>query len=208
MELAVFLVFLGTTLAVVCSPGPAAICVASQGAGNGVSKSFSGVIGIASANVVYFAMSATGVAALVIASHQVFNLIKWVGVLYLVYLGAGAILGTAGGLKISRGVSMSRRKLFTQGFIVEFANPKALLYFAAILPQFIDPAHPVLPQILIMGGVTVMIDLSVYTGYAYLAHRLINGGVNQRVVKTINVFSGSALLFAAFKMMRVSNAAV
>ena len=144
MEFAVFLVFLGTTLAVVCSPGPAAICAASQGAGNGVAKAFSGVIGVAAANAVYFAMSATGVAALVIASHQVFNLIKWVGVFYLVYLGAGAIFGRAGGLKIARGVSMSRRKLFVQGFIVEFANPKALLYFAAILPQFIDPARPVL----------------------------------------------------------------
>lgn len=207
MEFSVFLIFFGATLAVVCSPGPAAICAASQGAGNGLSKAFSGVIGIALANVVYFALSATGIAALIITSHQIFNLIKWVGVLYLIYLGAGAIFGTAGGLKIARGASMSRHKLFLQGFIVEFANPKALLYFAAILPQFINPANPVWLQILIMGGVTVVIDLTVYTGYAYISHRLINGGVKQKIVKLINVFSGSALLFAAYKMARVTNAA-
>lgn len=206
MELGVFWLFLGATLAVVCSPGPAAICVASQGAGNGLWKAWNGIAGVAFANVVYFALSATGVAALIIASHQIFNLIKWVGVIYLIYLGAGAILGTAGGLKITRGASLPRRKLFLQGFIVEFANPKALMYFAAILPQFINPANPVLPQILIMGGVTVVIDFTVYTGYAYLAHRLINGGIKQRVVKAINVVAGSALLFAAFKMMRVTNA--
>ena len=206
MELSVFWLFLGATLAVVCSPGPAAICVASQGAGNGLWKAWSGIAGVAFANVVYFALSATGIAALIIASHQVFNLIKWVGVIYLIYLGAGAILGTAVGLKITRGASMPRRKLFLQGFIVEFANPKALMYFAAILPQFINPANPVLPQTLIMGGVTVVIDFTVYTGYAYLAHRLINGGIKQRVVKAINVVAGSALLFAAFKMMRVTNA--
>ena len=207
MELSVFLIFFGATLAVVCSPGPAAICVASQGAGNGVSKAMSGIAGVAFANVVYFALSATGIAALIIASHQIFSLIKWVGVIYLIYLGAGAILGTAGGLKIGRGASMPRHKLFAQGFVVEFANPKALMYFAAILPQFINPADPILPQILIMGGVTVVIDLSVYTAYAYLAHRVIEGGIKPRIIKAINVVAGSALLFAAFKMMRVTNAA-
>jgi threonine/homoserine/homoserine lactone efflux protein len=208
MDIAVFWLFLGATLAVVLSPGPAAICVASQGAGNGVRKALNGITGIALANAVYFALSATGIAALIIASHQVFNVIKWVGVIYLIYLGAGAILGTAGGLKISRGASMPRKKLFVQGFVVEFANPKALMYFAAILPQFVNPANPILPQILIMGGVTVVIDYTVYTGYAYLAHRLINGGIKRRVVKAINVVAGSALLVAAFKMVRVTNAAV
>lgn len=206
MDIAVFWLFLGATLAVVLSPGPAAICVASQGAGNGVRKALNGIAGIAFANAVYFALSATGIAALIIASHQVFNVIKWIGIIYLIYLGAGAILGKAGGLTITRGASMPRRKLFLQGFIVEFANPKALLYFAAILPQFINPTDPILPQILIMGGVTVVIDFTVYIGYAYLAHRLINGGVKPRVVKAINVLAGSALLFAAFKMMMVTNA--
>jgi threonine/homoserine/homoserine lactone efflux protein len=167
----------------------------------------SGIIGIALANVVYFSLSATGIAALIIASHQAFNLIKWVGIIYLVYLGAGAILGKAGGLKIEQGISMPRKKLFIQGFIVEFANPKALLYFAAILPQFINTQDPILPQILIMCGVTVLIDLTVYTAYAYLAHRLIQSGVKQRIIKTINVLSGSALLFAAFKMTWVTNVA-
>lgn len=205
MDISVFWLFFGATLAVVCSPGPAAICVASQGAGNGVRKALMGITGIALANAVYFALSATGIAALIIASQQVFNLIKWVGVIYLVYLGAGAILGTAGGLKIERGASMSRKKLFLQGFIVEFANPKALMYFAAILPQFVNPADPILPQILIMGGVTVVIDYSVYIGYAFLAHKFINGGVKPRVIKTINVVAGSALLFAAFKMTWVTN---
>ncbi len=208
MDIAVFWLFLGATLAVVCSPGPAAICVVSQGAGNGLRKALNGITGIALANAVYFALSATGIAALIIASHQVFNLIKWVGVIYLIYLGIGAIIGTTGGLQIKRGDSMPRRKLFLQGFIVEFANPKALMYFAAILPQFINPANPILPQILIMGAVTVVIDYSVYTGYAYLAQRIINDGVKPRMIKTINVVAGSALLFAAFKMMRVTNDAV
>ena len=208
MDIAVFWLFLGATLAVVCSPGPAAICVVSQGAGNGLRKALNGITGIALANAVYFALSATGIAALIIASHQVFNLIKWVGVIYLIYLGIGAIIGTTGGLQIKRGDSMPRRKLFSQGFIVEFANPKALMYFAAILPQFINPANPILPQILIMGAVTVVIDYSVYTGYAYLAQRIINDGVKPRMIKTINVVAGSALLFAAFKMMRVTNDAV
>ena len=144
MDVTVFWLFFGATLAVVCSPGPAAICVVSQAAGNGVQKAMSGISGIALANAVYFALSATGIAALIIASHQVFNLIKWVGVAYLTYLGVGAILGKAGGLKVKQGETMPRKKLFLQGFIIEFANPKALMYFAAILPP-VSYTHLTLP---------------------------------------------------------------
>ena len=86
MELSVFWLFFGATLAVVCSPGPAAICAASQGAGNGVPKAWYGIAGIALANVVYFALSATGIAALIIASHQIFNVIKWVGAVSYTHL--------------------------------------------------------------------------------------------------------------------------
>ena len=97
-------------------------------------------------------------------------------------------------------------KLFTTGFVVEFANPKALLYFAAILPQFIDPTRDILPQILIMGLVTLMIDLIVYAVYARLGHALATSGAKPWIVKSVNRVAGSALLFAAFKMARVGPA--
>lgn len=204
MELTTFLLFFVTTVIVVFSPGPAALTVASQGSGNGVKYAIFGVFGVAFANVVYFALSATGIASLIIASQLMFSIIKWIGVGYLIYLGLSAIFSKSGGLKVQQGKKEKRFVLFSKGFIVEFANPKALLYFAAILPQFINLQNNILPQILIMGMVTVVIDITVYTAYALLGHRIANSGVKGWVVKYINRIAGGALLFAAVKMASVS----
>lgn len=207
MELQSYLIFLLTTLIVVLSPGAAAIWVASQGAGNGLKRAAFGVFGIAFANVIYFALSATGIAALLIASNFVFSVIKWVGVGYLVYLGGTAIFSKSGGINVTAGgAQKARAALFTQGFIVELANPKALLYFAAILPQFLDLSRAILPQIALMGATTIFIDVSIYSAYAYMGERLTRGGIRPRIVGMINKLAGGALLFAGFKMASLSAA--
>ncbi|MEM9571535.1 MAG: LysE family translocator [Pseudomonadota bacterium] len=206
MDLQIFMLFAITTFVVVFSPGPAAITAASQGAANGVWRASFGVLGIAAANAVYFALSATGIASLIIASHTLFSIIKWVGVAYLIYLGGAALFSKTGGLKVQAGQRSRRSTLFATGFTVEFANPKALLYFAAILPQFIDPTRAILPQILMMGGLTLAIDLVIYSVYAQLGHALATSGAKPWIVKSINRLAGSALLFAAFKMARVGPA--
>lgn len=203
MDASVFYLFVATTFAVVLSPGPAAICVASQGSGNGWQRAFAGVLGVASANVVYFAFSATGIAALVLASHLLFSIIKWCGIAYLVYLGISAFT-SHGGLQINKGAPKKRSRLFLQGFVVEFSNPKALLYFAAILPQFINVDKPILPQILIMGVITVMIDLSIYTIYVLAGDRVAKSGIKGRTLRLMNATAGAALLIVAYKMMFVS----
>lgn len=205
MEFGTFILFAITTFVVVFSPGPAAITVTAQGSGNGVGRAQFGIIGIASANVIYFALSATGIASLIIASNTLFTIIKWVGVAYLAYLGLNAIFSKTGALKVEPGTKDTRRTLFAKGFIVEFANPKALLYFAAILPQFLDPSAPIAPQIAIMGLTTLVMDVVVYSAYALLGQTITQSSVKPWIVKTLNRTAGSALLFAAFKMVRVSN---
>ncbi|MEM6638581.1 MAG: LysE family translocator [Pseudomonadota bacterium] len=202
--MSVFLLFVITTFVVVCSPGPAAISVTSQGAANGYWRAAAGIAGVASANVVYFVLSATGVASLIIASDGLFTLIKWLGVVYLVYLGAGALVGSSGGLSIEPGREAGVRALFTKGFIVEFANPKALLYFAAILPQFLDPSQPVLTQLLIMGATTLALDVAIYSVYAFLGQSIARRGIRGGLMRLLNRAAGSALLFAAFKMTKVA----
>ncbi|VAW05402.1 hypothetical protein MNBD_ALPHA04-856 [hydrothermal vent metagenome] len=200
MEPGIFILFALTTIVVVFSPGPAAITIASQGSRNGVKYAIFGVFGVAFANAVYFALSAMGIASIIIASHLIFSIIKWVGVAYLVYLGLSAIFSKSGGLQISQGKKGNPLTLFSKGFIVEFANPKALLYFAAILPQFINLDSNILGQILIMGLTTIVLDITAYTAYAFLGHRITSSGVKPWVIKTINRTAGGALLFAAAKM--------
>ncbi len=205
MQLETYLVFLVTTAVVVFSPGAAAIAIASQGAANGGRRALGGVFGIATANAVYFALSATGIASLILTSNLVFSAIKWVGVGYLVWLGLTSLLTRSGAIRVKPGQAQSSvSALFAQGFIVEFANPKALLYFAAILPQFLDVHSAILPQILLMGATTYLIDLTSYTAYAFLGDRLTRGSVRKRLVTLVNKSAGLALLYAGFRMASVS----
>ena len=203
MELGIYLVFFLTTAVVIFVPGPAAITIAAQGASNGCKRAAFGTLGVASANAVYFILSAMGIASLLIASSFVFNAIKWVGVAYLVYLGLSAIFSKTGGIQFPNGHLQSAVSLFGRGFLVEIANPKALLYFAAILPQFLDVSKPILPQILLMGGTTVVLDLIAYSLYAYAGDRLTSGRVKDWIVRLINRVAGGALLLAGARMASV-----
>ncbi len=199
------LLFLATTIVVVISPGPAAIVVTGEAASNGFKKSFSVILGIAIANVVFFALSATGIAALIIASNVLFTAIKWIGVAYLLYLGFGAIMGSAGPLTISpsRREVASYHKTFIRGFILEASNPKALLYFSAILPQFIDISRPVLPQFAMLCFITLIIDLCCYSLYAYLGNKSNKVAISPFIIKSINRTAGGLLIFAGVKMATV-----
>lgn len=201
----IYLVFLLATAVVVFTPGAAALAMASQGAANGGRRALAGVLGVAMANVVYFALSATGIAALIVASNLLFSVIKWVGVAYLVWLGLTALLSDAGPISAAPARERSSlTRLFALGFVIEIANPKALLYFAAILPQFLDAEAPVLPQILIMGATCLAIDLTVYSAYAFLGGRIAQGGLRGWAVRALNKTAGGALLLTGARMASVS----
>ncbi len=205
MELSAFLLFAITTFVVVFTPGPAAIAIAAQGSGNGLLRAQFGIGGVASANVIFFILSATGISATIIASDTLFMVIKWFGVGYLTYLGLSAILSKSGGLVVTRGEPSAPRALFLKGFVVEFANPKAMLYFAAILPQFLDLTAPIAPQIAIMGLTTLVFDVVIYTAYAALGMQITRSGLKPWIVRTLNRVAGGALLFSAFRIAKVSN---
>lgn len=204
MELSTFLVFAATTFVVVLTPGPAAITVAAQASGNGVARSQFTVGGVAMANAAFFLMSATGISAMIIASETVFAAIKWFGVAYLTYLGLNAMISRNGGLQIEPGPPRSLAGLFGNGFLVEAANPKALLYFAAILPQFLDTTAPIVPQMAIMGATTLVFDWLIYSGYAVLGAQVSRSGVSPSRITILNRMAGCALLYSAFRVAKVA----
>ena len=198
--------FLVTTFVVVLSPGPAAIAVTAESASNGFKRSVLVISGIAIANVVFFLLSATGIAALIIASYTLFSIIKWAGVGYLLYLGFCAIFSDAGPLSInpSKNKKSSKKyKVFLKGFILEISNPKALLYFSALLPQFINISKPIIPQLAILGFITIFIDFFCYSLYGYLGAKSASVGIKPRIIKFINRAAGGMLIFAGLKMASV-----
>ncbi len=199
------LLFFLTTFVVVLSPGPAAIAVTAEAASNGFKRSLFVILGIAAANIVYFVLSATGIAALIIASSTLFSIIKWIGVGYLLYLGLSALFSRSGPLSIKPEEKQTGRyhRVFLRGFIIEFSNPKALLYFSALLPQFINIEQAIIPQLLILCLITFLLDLVCYSLYAYLGWKSMSVGLKPLAIKLINKSAGAMLIFAGLKMASV-----
>jgi homoserine/homoserine lactone efflux protein len=203
-----YLIFAVTTAVVCLTPGPAALLVVAQGASNGFRSSYWAIGGIALGNAIYFALSATGIAALIVASGTLFSIVKWVGVAYLFYLGWAAIRSRASALTISgnAGRTVHGWRAFWQAVVVELSNPKALLYFVALLPQFIDPSQPIGVQLVIFGITCVILDAAVYSLYAWLGSKTQRFTANERFVKLSNRTSGGLLMAAGTIMAMVKNA--
>jgi len=201
MDPGLYSIFLVTTVVLIMVPGPAAFTVAAQGANNSSNKVFFGVLGVASADVIFFALSATGIASLILTSNLLFATIKWFGVVYLLYLGVTALFSKSSAIKISRKpMESSYTRLFTQGLVVQLANPKALLYFSALLPQFINPDEPILFQLLIMGSSCLIADLLVYSLFGHMGDQLAKQKMKSWVISLINKTAGITLISTGIKM--------
>src|SRR5690242_19986356 len=138
------------------TPGPAVLYVISSGLRAGARRSLFSNLGILAANAVYFALSATGVGALLAANYNLFLAIKWIGAAYLMIIGLRAIFGKSEIVKAAaeKPQAVAGLRLFRDGFILQASNPKAIVFFSALLPQFLAPGgnpHPsIVSQILIL----------------------------------------------------------
>ena len=203
-----YLIFVVTTAVVCLTPGPAALLIVAQGISNGLRRSYWAIAGIALANAIYFALSATGIAALIVASSRLFSVIKWAGVAYLFYLGISAIRSKSSALTVTHdaGRAVHGPRAFWQAVVVELANPKALLYFVALLPQFIDPAQPIGRQMLVFGLTCIVLDTAAYSLYAWLGSKTRRFTANAKFVSASNRVSGSLLMIAGALMAGVKRA--
>jgi homoserine/homoserine lactone efflux protein len=203
-----WLLFVMTETVLSMTPGPAVLYVLSQALRRGASKSVWASGGILSANGVYFALSATSLGAILVASYKIFFLIKWVGAAYLIYLGLQSILSKAPVLTLPEtGLrSMGGWRILRDGFFVQGANPKALLFFTAILPQFIDPHHAIAYQVLILGVSSVLVEFTVLFVYGQLAGRALAAARNPRFESWTNRIAGSFLIMAGLGLARLRRA--
>lgn len=198
------IIFIITTFVVVLSPGPAAIAATAEAASRGFSKSMWLIFGIAVANSVFFVLSATGIAALILTSGLMFSIIKWTGVAYLLYLGLRMIFGRFNPISVSNEkIEKNPHKAFGRGFALEIVNPKALLYFSALLPQFIDVANPIIPQLVIFCLITFVLDFICYSGYAYLGAQSKVFKNSPIITQIINKATGGLLVFIGLRMTSI-----
>jgi homoserine/homoserine lactone efflux protein len=205
MPFQLWLFFVMTEAVLSMTPGPAVLFVLSQAIKRGPGKSVWGSCGILSANTVYFALSATSLGAVIVASYKLFFLIKWIGAAYLVYLGVSSFFGKRQVLSLpdEKTDLRSGPRILRDGFVLQAANPKALLFFTAILPQFIDAHHNVAFQILVLGISSIVVEFAILHTYGQLAGRALATARNPRFEKITNRVAGSLLIGAGVGLARL-----
>ena len=193
MTFKTWLLFLVMETALSLSPGPAVFYVVSQGM-RGVPRAVPATLGILSANAVYFGLSATSLGALIAASARFFAAAKWLGAAYLVYLGIKSLRAAAAShaVALNAGVAASsdRRQIYLGALTLQLSNPKALLFFLALLPQFIDTHRSVLPQMALLAATSMVPEFCILLSYGWLAHRAAHASARFGVTGTMNRWLG------------------
>lgn len=201
MTLETWLLFCMTETVLCLIPGPAVLYVVSVALGRGVRPGIVASLGILAGNTLYFALSATGVAAVILASSTLFGALKLAGAAYLVWLGVRMLFARRGETDASTVAAYTAHKVFLRGFLVQTANPKALIFFIALLPQFIDPRGSVAWQIMVLGVSSVLIEflvLGIYVVAAARARQLAGArlaGPLERIGGALLVVAGARLAF-------------
>ncbi|MEX2468357.1 MAG: LysE family transporter [Pseudohongiellaceae bacterium] len=159
MTMEVWLLYVGTLLLFMSTPGPSHLLMISVSLANGFRRSLATAAGDLSANTIQILLAGMGLAVLVTGSRYGFALVKWAGVAYLVWIGLRTLRASFGDRTESRPLpTASLKLLWLRGFITSAANPKAVVFFAALFPQFLDPATMLAPQIAILGATYIVID--------------------------------------------------
>jgi homoserine/homoserine lactone efflux protein len=177
MEFSTWFTYFVATVIICVSPGPGALSSMSAGMKYGFTRGMWNLAGLQAAIVVNVFAIWIGLGALLVASTTAFDIMKYLGAAYLIYLGIQKFreepvpfeqIAAQTNFK-----DTSRFGIFKQGLLVNLTNPKGLLFLAAVLPQFVDPSKPTAIQYAILGGTMVMVDVLVMIGYTALASTIL-----------------------------------
>lgn len=202
-----YLAFLAIVIVTTLSPGPAVLLAITNGALYGPRRTAVAILGNVSALMLMAGTSALGLGALLLASTALFTALRWLGGLYLVYLGVkiwrsrtlifDETVARRSALRPNPGLA----RLYRQAFLVALSNPKAIAFFTALFPLFIAPDRPVIPQFALLALTFACFSFLILMGYAVLSSqarrwhsRPRNGKLFQRLSGGIFIGFGLGLI--------------
>lgn len=197
MPIELWLAYVATCVVVLAIPGPTILLVLSYAIAHGRPATLPVVAGVALGDTLAITLSLIGLGTLLATSAFWFMLIKWAGGLYLIYLGIKLLRGSAQGLQFEPAQTrQTPRKLFANAFIVTALNPKSIVFFIALLPQFISASYPVTAQLWILGVSFVTLAIIGATAYALFAVSM-RRWLASRHTQQVYGLAGGSLLCAA-----------
>ena len=174
MTLEIWLTFIAASSVLLLIPGPTILLVLSYSLSHGRSVAIATVAGVALGDLLAMTISLVGLGALVLASAQLFNVLKWLGAIYLIFLGI-QLLRSAENITIDRTVTVAQttsKSVFSHAAIVTLLNPKSIVFFIAFVPQFVNIEQPLIPQFIILIITFVSLAAINALAYAILADHL------------------------------------
>lgn len=182
MPLDTWMLYAVAAIGLSLTPGPNGLLSLTHGMRFGLGRAIYTVLGGISGFLLLIAVSMAGMGALLATSEQAFTVAKWLGAAYLVYLGIRTWRAPAPHVRLAddgtTGEQTAGWRLYAQGFLVATSNPKALIFFAAFLPQFIDPGTPFLLQFVLLGGTFALVEF---------VYELLLAGTAQRIAPWLGV---------------------
>jgi homoserine/homoserine lactone efflux protein len=201
MDLSTWITYFIATIILSLSPGPGVFSSISSGLHHGFRLGLWNGVGMQAANMILVAIVSLGLGALLLASETLFAGVKWLGVAYLIYLGVVTWRSPTRAFEEDRDdLANTAREVFMRGFFVNLTNPKGIIFFAAILPQFIDVSKPAMAQYAILAGTTFAVDLAVMMGYTALAAKVLRVMKDPAHLRWVNRGLGGAFVAAGLAL--------
>lgn len=161
-----YLIYVGVAAATILLPGPGVMLTINNSIQRGLLKAIAGILGIAVAILLVAFISATSLGILLASSAVAFNIIKIAGAIYLIYMGIKMLRSKATTSPLMKGQETSFFKCFIEGFLVSTSNPKAIVFFMSIFPQFIDVNQQYAPQFILLAVTFSFLIIVIHTLYA------------------------------------------
>ena len=194
MSVELWLAFVAASVALLLIPGPTVLLVIHHALTQGRRVALATAAGVALGDAVAMTASLAGLGAVVLASAALFTALKWAGAAYLVYLGARMILIRPDAAAPAAAAPASKRTAFRQAALVTVLNPKAIAFFIAFVPQFLDARAPLAPQFAVLIATFVGLAALNALAYAVLADRLRTRIARPGVLRALSRLGGGALV--------------
>ncbi|TDR32364.1 LysE family translocator [Hydromonas duriensis] len=189
-----YVLFIIMAVLTILSPGPGVLKSVTNALNYGFKSALVGVLGLSTGVFCVATLSATSLGALLAASQTAFDVLKYCGAAYLIYLGVKLWLSPAIEFDRTSKTAASYRRLFVEGLLFQFSNPKALVFFLSVFPQFINHEQNYATQFATLVLTFCVLLIVIHTTYAFFAHKVQSFLKTGRGGRIMNRMGGSAFI--------------